>query len=152
MSTSLTKPTKQVRVIHYPNHPTKRTVHTFLDAIRAHESTPTQKAAPPPQLSEQQKSELLAQALQDQFSFATKLLLDGHFHLSIEAFEIIQTQHPETLANCQAQIGAACFFLQRYHDAVQHYLRAQKHGANKELMQANIEEALEAIRKSERNP
>jgi tetratricopeptide (TPR) repeat protein len=83
--------------------------------------------------------------LQSKSNFAASLMMSGQFDLCIKAYQKIADQYPERLGMCEAQIGAALYFLGHYEEAIRYYKQALGHGADADMMQDNIEEAEEAI-------
>lgn len=79
---------------------------------------------------------------------AAGLMTTGQFAECIEAYRVIAEQHPEKLGICEAQIGAAYYFLGDYQTAIRYYQQAKGHGANPDHMDDNIAEAREALGQS----
>jgi tetratricopeptide (TPR) repeat protein len=78
---------------------------------------------------------------------AAKLLVGGHYQEAIAAYTRIGEKWPERRDDCESQIGAAHFFLGEYEVAIQHYEEARKLGADPSMMEDNIVEARDAIKK-----
>jgi tetratricopeptide (TPR) repeat protein len=76
---------------------------------------------------------------------AAQLMTAGLYEAAIDAYEAIAQRHPEELAACESQIGAARFFLGQHEEAIRHYELARQHGADAGMMEDNIKEAREAL-------
>lgn len=76
---------------------------------------------------------------------AAQLMTAGLYQAAAEAYAAIAQRHPEKLATCESQIGAAQFFLGQYQEAIRYYELARQHGADAGMMDDNIREAREAL-------
>ena len=76
---------------------------------------------------------------------AAGLLLNRRYEDAIVAYTAIAEVHPDRQDTAYSQIGAACYFLGRYQEAIDWYEKALAHGADASMMQDNIQEAQEAI-------
>ncbi len=92
-------------------------------------------------LSVADTSHPVAQKIND----AAGLLLDRRYEDAIVAYTAIAEAHPDHRDTAYSQIGAACYFLGRYQDALDWYEKALAHGADASTMRDNIEEAREAL-------
>ncbi len=79
------------------------------------------------------------------FNDAARILMDGDFQGSIDAYRAFLEKYPERRASVDAQIGAALYFLQDYDAAIEHYVSAREHGADEDMMDDNIWEACETL-------
>jgi hypothetical protein len=77
---------------------------------------------------------------------AAALLLDKRYEEAIAAYRAVAEAYPEERGTAFSQIGAACYFLGRYAEAIQWYEQAAANGASPEQMRENIEEARAALR------
>lgn len=76
---------------------------------------------------------------------AARLMTGKQFKECIEAYQAIAAQHPDQQATCEAQIGAAYFFLGQYQKAIEYYEAAKAHGEDAGMMDDNIREAKDAL-------
>ena len=83
-------------------------------------------------------------------SAAARVMLGGAPREAIAAYEQIAIVHPDEIGTCQAGIGAAHYFLGDYEKAIEFYQKALANGADRRMMQDNIDEAREAIEKRNR--
>ncbi len=76
-------------------------------------------------------------------NYACRLLTRGSYEQSIDAFERIMNLMPNKKGVCENQIGAACFFLGKYEEAILHYLLSLQHGFDTSMLDYNVFEAAE---------
>jgi tetratricopeptide (TPR) repeat protein len=89
-----------------------------------------------------------AQGSEDQrFNEAFRLIPNRQFAEAIAAFEVLERAFPHRAGDCRSQRGAALYFLGRYEEALADYRTALQLGADARMMNDNIREAEEAIRK-----
>lgn len=81
------------------------------------------------------------------FNEAYRLIPNQKFTEAVAAFEALAREFPHRADDCASQIGAALYFLGRYEEAIAHYRKALELGADRAMMNDNIVEAEEAIRK-----
>jgi len=81
-------------------------------------------------------------------NYACRLLTKGHYEACITAFENIMAKAPSKKGTCENQIGAACFFLNKYPEAIEHYLLALEYNFDLEMLDYNVWEAAEAQHKA----
>lgn len=88
-----------------------------------------------------------------EFNRASGLMLEEKFQETIAAYQELAERHPDRRGDCEAQIGAAQFFLGEYDEAIASYVRAREHGADSDMMDDNLWEACEqaAERSGRRN-
>jgi tetratricopeptide (TPR) repeat protein len=76
---------------------------------------------------------------------ATKLMVSKKFTESIQVYETLVEQFPNNKALYQSQIGVGHHFLGDYNKAIDYYLLAMRHGSDKDMMDDNVWEAIEAL-------
>jgi len=76
---------------------------------------------------------------------AARLMTAKKFQECIQAYEAIAAQHPDQQATCEAQIGAAYYFLGQFQKAIEYYEAAKAHGEDAGMMDDNIREAKDAL-------
>lgn len=81
-------------------------------------------------------------------NYACQLLAKGQYEASITAFEKIMEQEPSEKGTCENQIGAAYFFLDKYPEAVEHYLLSLDNGFDAAMLDYNVWEAAEEHHKA----
>jgi tetratricopeptide (TPR) repeat protein len=81
-----------------------------------------------------------------QINLAAGWMLDGRYEDAMRAYHTIAERFPEHRGTAASQIGACCYFLGRFEEAIGWYERALEHGADPQMMQDNIEEARAALR------
>lgn len=86
----------------------------------------------------------------DKINAAARLLMTGDHEGAIVAYSLVMQEHPEEQATCEGQIGASYYFLGQYEKAIEFYRAAKEHGADAEMMDDNIKEAVEAVEKVDR--
>jgi tetratricopeptide (TPR) repeat protein len=86
------------------------------------------------------------------FNRACALMLDRKFEETIAAYRAMARQFPADEGLCEAQIGAALFFLDRYDDAIAAYLKALALGQDAVMMAENVFEACEALAQQHQDP
>lgn len=72
-----------------------------------------------------------------------RFLTNGQYLACIQSFEKIMETVPSEKGLCENQIGAAYFFLEKYQEAVKHYLLALEHNFDQEMLDYNVWEAAE---------
>lgn len=86
------------------------------------------------------------------FNRACALMLDQKFEETIVAYRAMARQFPADEGLCEAQIGAALFFLGRYDDAIAAYLKALALGQDAAMMAENVFEACETLAQQHDDP
>ncbi|WP_196888984.1 tetratricopeptide repeat protein [Aureivirga sp. CE67] len=81
---------------------------------------------------------------------ASSALTNSEFEKSIEYYNKLVANYPENKGLYYSQIGAAHYFLNDFHKAIEYYLLAKKNG-DTEMMDDNIWEACEAIYKKDQD-
>jgi tetratricopeptide (TPR) repeat protein len=82
---------------------------------------------------------------------ATKLMVSKKFAESIEVYGNLVEQFPKNKALYQSQIGAGHYFLGDYTKAIDYYSLAMRHGSDKDMMDDNVWEAIEALYKQSKD-
>ncbi|MFN0202398.1 MAG: tetratricopeptide repeat protein [Bacteroidia bacterium] len=72
------------------------------------------------------------------FDVAVQLMESGAYQDCIEVYGMIAQKYPEMQGLCECQIGAAYFFMKKYEQALDFYLRARSSGMDPEMMDDNI--------------
>lgn len=72
------------------------------------------------------------------FDVAVQLMESGAYQDSIEVYSMIAQKYPEMQGLCECQMGAAYFFMKKYEQALDFYLRARSNGMDTEMMDDNI--------------
>jgi len=78
---------------------------------------------------------------------ASKLLTSQHFKEAIQAYSEMCEKFPANKGVYQSQIGAAWYFLGNFEKAIDFYKQAKENGADASMMDDNIQEALDALKK-----
>ena len=81
---------------------------------------------------------------------AARLMTGRAYPECIQAYAAIANAHPEELGLCEAQIGAAYFFLGQYENAISFYQSAERNGADARMMKFNLDEATAELKKHAR--
>jgi len=88
----------------------------------------------------------------EKFNIASSMLLNRAYDASIDCYNYLMEKYPDSIAECQSQIGACYYFTKEYKKAIEYYLVARKNGANESMMDDNVWEACEALFKIDKNP
>ncbi len=86
------------------------------------------------------------------FNRACALMLDQKFEETIVAYRAMARQFPDDEGLCEAQIGAALFFLDRHDEAIASYLKALALGQDATMLAENVFEACEALAQQHGDP
>jgi tetratricopeptide (TPR) repeat protein len=86
------------------------------------------------------------------FNRACALMLDQKFEETIVAYRAMARQFPADEGLCEAQIGAALFFLDRHDEAIASYLKALALGQDATMLAENVFEACEALAQQHGDP
>ncbi|MBX7190936.1 MAG: suppressor of fused domain protein [Sandaracinaceae bacterium] len=78
---------------------------------------------------------------------AARLLVGGQYEAAIAAYKAIGEADPSRRGLAAGQIGAACFFLGRYEEAITWYRTSAEWGEEAAMVRDNIEEAEAELRK-----
>ncbi|MCB9600928.1 MAG: tetratricopeptide repeat protein [Sandaracinus sp.] len=81
-----------------------------------------------------------------QINVAAGWMLDGRYEDATRAYHQIAERFPHHRGTAASQIGACCYFLGRFEEAIGWYEHALQHGADPRMMQDNIDEARAALR------
>lgn len=80
-----------------------------------------------------------------QFNAASEFMLNQHYQDCVDAYQKLMEKYPDSLGDCESQIGAAYYFLGEYEKAISYYVAARNHGADQSMMDDNIWEACETL-------
>ena len=78
---------------------------------------------------------------------AARLMTSRKFDECIAAYRAIAADFPASAGECEGQVGAALYFKGDYEGALTAYVAGRDQGADAEMMDDNIWEAIEAIAK-----
>lgn len=93
----------------------------------------------------QAQAALRADDVGTQLNAAAQLMMAGAHEEAAGAFRGIADAHPEERGVCYSQVGAACYFVGRFEEAIGWYEAALREGADAAMMRDNIDEARRAI-------
>ncbi len=85
---------------------------------------------------------------QAQTRLAIKLMTSRKYQESIDAYQALMVQFPESKATFLSQIGVGHYFLGDYPKAIEYYVAARDNGEHADIMDHNIWEACETIFKN----
>jgi len=87
----------------------------------------------------------------EKFNIATSMILSKAYDESIDCYKHLLEKYPDTIGECQSQIGACYYFKKEYKKAIEYYLNARKNGANENTMDDNVWEAYVEIYKKNKD-